>query len=241
MGLRSFLNRLLGNEPKETPVKESIQDGLRKAADAAEQTGKYVLDKAQPVLDKLEETSEKIGKEVLGHGKDWTDKAAGFTEDIGKKVLDATDSAWKTLQENAEDLSRQIFSKDDPAQSAERGETTGEDTTARSATTGSTFQPREDPFKKYENSHEESSHLEALQRTPGMSGGSFFDKADQFARGNYDAAKEGPQILNDMPPADPPREQQHGPIAGFEDLDGDGDPLIDDAIVDQDTDPGKEP
>ncbi len=235
MGLRSFLNRLLGNEPKDTPVKENIQDGLRKAADAAEQTGKYVLDKAQPVLDKLEETSEKIGKEVLEQGKEWTGKAAGFTEDIGKKVLDATDSAWKTLQENAEDLGRQIFSKDDPAQSTGREEGAGDNTPPRA----SAFQPKEDPFKKYENSHEESSHLEALQRTPGMSGGSFFDKADQFARGNYDAAKEGPQILNDTP-AEPPREQQHGPIAGFEDLDGDGDPLIDDAIVDPDTDPEKD-
>ena len=56
---------------------------------------------------------------------------------------------------------------------------------------------------------------------------SFFEKAKRFADGDYQSKK--PRITKDQPDA----KSGSGKVKGFEDLDGDGDEIIDDAIIDE--------
>jgi len=58
----------------------------------------------------------------------------------------------------------------------------------------------------------------------------FFEKADQFANGEYDAAQKGKITIEQKEPVEKPAK---GPVKGFEDLDGDGDEIIDDAIIEE--------
>ncbi|MCB0637169.1 MAG: hypothetical protein KDC54_11155, partial [Lewinella sp.] len=62
----------------------------------------------------------------------------------------------------------------------------------------------------------------------------FFAKADRFARGDYHN-KGGQDMQIEQDPDYQPRKNE-GKAAGFEDHDGDGDEIIDDAIIDDDSD-----
>ena len=82
----------------------------------------------------------------------------------------------------------------------------------------------------------ERSNVENVQRDKDKKplGGfdSFFDKAQRYADGDYhDEGGKEMQIKKD--PDYKPREKE-GKVRGFEDLDGDGDEIIDDAIIDED-------
>lgn len=81
--------------------------------------------------------------------------------------------------------------------------------------------------KKEQEFRPHSSHGESLLDDSG----DFFEKADQFAKGDYDAAQKGKiTIGGKIEPTDKPAK---GPVKGFEDLDGDGDEIIDDAIIEE--------
>ena len=57
----------------------------------------------------------------------------------------------------------------------------------------------------------------------------FFNKAAKFAEGEYDSFSEGKIEITDNVTATPPKATSKA--AGFTDLDGDGNELIDDAII----------
>ena len=60
----------------------------------------------------------------------------------------------------------------------------------------------------------------------------FFSKANQYADGDYGAFDDGkPKIVKNEDVVEPL--QKPGKAAGFEDLDGDGDEIIDDAIMEE--------
>ena len=60
----------------------------------------------------------------------------------------------------------------------------------------------------------------------------FFAKADRYARGDFQ--KEGAINIVDAEKTEPvEKEPFKGDIHGFDDADGDGDPLIDDAIIEE--------
>lgn len=61
--------------------------------------------------------------------------------------------------------------------------------------------------------------------------GSFFDRAAKFADGDYTGDGTKPMIIKDNP--DATSKPEGGIIAGFLDSDGDGDSLIDDAIIEE--------
>ncbi|MCP9237271.1 hypothetical protein [Lewinella sp. JB7] len=60
---------------------------------------------------------------------------------------------------------------------------------------------------------------------------SFFDRADRFARGDYHNEGGKPMRVQDDPDYKPRKKSDL--IAGFEDADGDGDSLIDDAVIEE--------
>ncbi len=60
---------------------------------------------------------------------------------------------------------------------------------------------------------------------------SFFDRADRFAKGDYTNEGGKKMVIQDNPDHQP--KPKGGIISGFEDADGDGDSLIDDAIIEE--------
>jgi len=60
-------------------------------------------------------------------------------------------------------------------------------------------------------------------------------KAERYAQGDYENEGEGAiKIIEQKEPTTPiEKEAFQGDIHGFDDLDGDGDPLIDDAIIEE--------
>ena len=69
-------------------------------------------------------------------------------------------------------------------------------------------------------------HLDALDDSPLEKTGGFFEKADEFAKGNY---HHGEVAIE--PGEETTRTKGTGPTYGFEDRDGDGDDIIDDAEI----------
>lgn len=241
MGLKSFLNKIFGTTDETGKTTEQkVREGMDRAGDYVEKTGKELREKSKPILDKMQDTSEVVGKKVMDSGKDFMDNAGEFTEDIGRKVLDATDQAWKTMQDSAKDIGQRILNEDktDKADTSSEGEKErGSDQNQTSAEKPKEpFVPKEDPFKKYEGSNERSSHMDALKGTPGFGSGSFFDKAGKFADGDFDGVKDEPNLSEDTSKhsdktPEEPKQPWNQPVKGFEDGDGDGDPVIDDAII----------
>jgi hypothetical protein len=64
---------------------------------------------------------------------------------------------------------------------------------------------------------------------------SFFDKAERYASGDYadEGTPAGKDVTIRKDPDYKPKENT-GKVKGFDDLDGDGDEIIDDAILDDD-------
>ena len=60
---------------------------------------------------------------------------------------------------------------------------------------------------------------------------SFFDRADRFAKGDYHNDPTKPSVVPGK--TDVPKKPEGGIISGFLDSDGDGDSLIDDAIIEE--------
>ena len=88
----------------------------------------------------------------------------------------------------------------------------------------------EDKVKK-----EEATFAERMSKEEGLGKHeSFFDKAARFADGDYnkeEKGKEGDMEIKQNPDYKP-EEKKKGNVPGFEDLDGDGNEIIDDAILD---------
>lgn len=252
MGIKNFFSKLFFTENEDKSLGDKVQEKAEQAGQFAEKVGKDVLDTAKPVLDKLQQNTEHVGKVVLENSKEWTDKAGTFTEDVGRKVMDTTETLWNTMKENAEDLGKKILNKEEdvPKETPDvfsSGQSTGSkydnlfndtDSTSTNKVNSDVhkkeekpFVPKEDPFKKYDNSHEKSSHLDEL-KSKGTVGGSFFDKAEAFAEGRYDDVKDS--FIQEDETSGEKKNRFDGKIYGFEDQDGDGDPLIDDAIIDHD-------
>jgi gas vesicle protein len=236
MGLKDFLKNIFGDDAeKGKSFEDKAREDMQKVSEFTEKLGSEIIEKTKPAVDKLQETTEDLGKQILEKGKDFSDKAADFTERVGKKILDTSDQVWNGLQDQSEHIKKK-FEQSDADSSANSMDSLFDDEPKRHTTSPKEdpikepFVPKEDPFKKYENSHETKSHLDALKETPGFgSSSSFFDKAEQFASGGI---KQEPTIPSSD--TDEPKPKWNQSISGFEDLDGDGDPLIDDAIIEED-------
>lgn len=208
MGLKDFINKLLGK----------TEEVGKKAGEYSEQLGSELKEKAGPMKDKLQSTAEDLGKQVLETGKTVSEKAGKWAEDIGNQILHGDKTSDPPGSEN------DPLSDDEPRRKSSADKSTSEK---------ETFTPREDPFKKYEDSHKTSTHMEELTKDdPLRTSGSFFERAQQFADGNYHGDK--PKVENsDQSDTEEEKKPWTDPVAGFEDGDGDGDPVIDDAIIDE--------
>ncbi len=167
-------------------------------------------DKALDLGDKAAEIGgsamDKFGEMSEKVGDQILDKGGDLSEKVGTKVLDAKDKLVEKAGEVSEKMKVKI---DETVVKAEQWEAEQKE-------------KYEAGFPK-EDFDASGSFLEGKD--------DFFSKADKFADGDYDAVNEGKVTLSTDDNYIAEKTQQIK-AAGFEDLDNDGDEIIDDAILD---------
>lgn len=198
-----------------------VGKGTEKLGDLGESVGNKLSDlkdKAKGILDNVSESdtakkagefTENVGEKVMEVGGKAAEKAADLSEKVGSKVLDAKDKLMEKANELGDKLS-----------------------------------------DKYDETYEKAKELEAQEAlepkgefadTPLDAGGSlledtddFFSKAERYAEGDY--SDKGKVTIGDaeitLPEGNSAKEM--GKVAGMTDIDGDGNELVDDAIIIED-------
>lgn len=180
----------------------SKNETLKKAAEEAERMSESALSKGEELLGKGADAMSDIGKKILGENNENLEKAKDFAEGVGSKILETKDK----LQDKAEDLMGDINEKIDQTLDRAKAEEAAE-----------AAKPQKD--LKTILDENEGSLLEGKD--------DFFSKADKFGDGDYQAAAEGKITVQEIEaPA-----KEAAKAAGFTDMDGDGNEVIDDAII----------
>lgn len=227
-------DKLSDNEivKKAADVSESVGDKVLTAGETvvvsaksiSESVGGKVIDTGESILDKATTISEDVGSVVLDKSADVMDRAKDLSEDVGHKVMDVADDVVARAKDFAGDMSEKLDETYEKAKQMEAEE-------AR--------KPKKD-FAD-DTLDADGSLLDDTD--------DFFSKADKFASGEYDAFSEGKITIKDNDglelkasknPSKPSLDynaatdasiDSGAKAAGFDDLDGDGNELIDDAIV----------
>lgn len=223
--------------------KEEVNDWKRKqssevseshgdAASAEEFVSSSLEEDIVPDISKEEIKSEEL-KESSNPAKSREpqagDKTKEFVELTGKKVLEAMDSMvhkgehltiegskkWEKLKAKADDLGQDLRIKfEELLEKAER-------------------MAQEEAEEKRRNPtgiREDSTHADALKGSTLSGTEDFFKKAKAFGEGDYSAASDKPVIEKGEEIL---KEKDDRKVYGFEDMDGDGDEIVDDAIIDE--------
>ena len=195
-------------------VGDKAQAGVTKAKEAASDLGDKVG------VDKIREG----GRQIVDSGSELASKAGDSIESATEKIVEASDKAWEKIADTSsnlydkakdkiEDLGEKVGDKmEDMLEKAEAMEAQEK------------LEVAQHPTGIYEG----ESHNEKLEGSLLEGTDDFFEKAEAFAEGNYDKASEGKMTI-DTTDASPVEDDR--PVAGFEDRDGDGDEIVDDAIV----------
>jgi len=207
----------------ENPLVQSAKDRLSEIGDGLAEN---------PMVQSAQESAENLGSKILEKGGEVGEKFTDVAENLGSKIIEGGGEASKKGLDVAENVGEKLIEAKDRV--AERASEIGDQIST-----------------KYDETMEKAQAWEAEQaKLPPKgefaekdltAGGSlldgtddFFSKADKFADGEYDAFSEGKIELDgkveNMKSIDP------APIAGFEDLDGDGNDLIDDIEIIEDAD-----
>lgn len=166
-------------------------ENVKKAMDFTEKVGEKVLDTGEEFVDKARSFTEKVGAKVMEEGSELADKAKSVSESIGEKVMAAKDELVEKAKEAAHTLEEKFEELKDRAVKAEA----------------------EDAAKPKKDFADET-----LNTGGSLLGGEkddFFSKAEQFAKGKYDAftEKQEPNPVSetpkDVPPVDLPQDDEH--------------------------------
>lgn len=185
----------------------------KKDPSALAQAGDELLNQAaragHDAKEKLKDVSEKVGEEVLKKGGALLDKAAAAGADLKGKATEKFGDLAQRAKEAAEQESL-------------------DDAIAKAKAAQEQAEARARAFDNKESERDTSGST--LSGTD-----SFFDRAERFAQGDYhDEGGKKMRIQED--PEYQKKDKTGGSLHGFTDEDGDGDPLIDDAILDDDED-----
>ncbi len=189
---------------------QDISDGLsenpmvKKAGDGLESLGETVLDKGKEFGTKFGELSEDVGEKVLEKGSVLMDKGKDISESIGEKVLEAKDKLVDKAEEVGDKISDKYQETLAKAQEFEKQEA---------------LKPKGEFAEK--DLDASGSLLEGTD--------DFFSKADKYADGDYGTFSEGKITVQEIETEK--IDKTPSSLAGFEDLDNDGDDLIDDALI----------
>ena len=190
-----------------------------KVLDTAEKVGGKVLDTAEDIGEKLFDVSEKIGGKILERGKE-----------VGGTIKEKFDDLMEKAQKEAEKESMgDIVDKAKKETSKESMDDVFEK--ARKMSEELEDKVKEADDRLFADKIKETGDSELKKHE------SFFDKAQKFADGDYHMEgkklKEGEMEIKKDPDYKP-KPPKEGKVLGFDDLDGDGDEIIDDAIIDED-------
>ena len=171
--------------------------------------GEKVLTTGDKLMNKAGEISENVGEVVIDKGGVLLEKSKDISENVGSKVLDAKDKMLERAGEVKDQLSEKL-----------------EDTMDKA-----------DAWVEHEKANPKPQFAEdTLDASGSLLEGKddFFSKADKFAGGDYGAFSEG-NISVDSPESLAPAKEFEAlpPATGFDDLDGDGNEIIDDAIIEE--------
>ena len=163
----------------------------------------------EKLMDKAGEISENVGEVVMDKGGILLDKSKDLSEDVGSKVLDVKDKLMERAGEAKEQFSEKLeetMDKADAWAAEEKANPKPEFAEDTLDASGSLLEGKDD----------------------------FFSKADKYASGDYGAFSEGKITIEETTEKVKKDFDKLPPATGFEDLDGDGNEIIDDAIIDED-------
>ncbi|MCB9276414.1 MAG: hypothetical protein H6564_20440 [Lewinellaceae bacterium] len=203
----------------------------------------FLDDSDEPRIPKPEGKTGKTGEKLKGMAEEAGKKVAGFSEKVGKEVLDQGEKAWEKFQDASEQVGKKIMDVSEDV----GGKITGKfnelvekanEEAARESLDDTTDKAREasEALERRVQERSAKSNVENLKEDAGKGplGGfdSFFDRAQRFAEGDYHN-EGGKDVKIQQDPEYKPAGKT-GSVKGFEDLDGDGDEIVDDAILDLD-------
>ena len=211
-------------------ILETGSNLAEKAGSVAENVGGKIIDASSPYVEKAGDVAENVGGVILDKGSDAIDKAKDFGNSMMEKTNDLMEKA------NAEAAKESLDSQIDKAKSwSDKLE---------DHVKGDNVLDQKDPKIGYDN----------LNKSLIDDKDDFWSKAEKYADGDYSGT--GKNIPPTPPTPEPDvdnndifantaerqkaleeaaeKEPFKGEIKGYTDTDGDGDPLIDDAIIDED-------
>ena len=173
---------------------------------SSEEIGSKVSHKSQEFLEKAGEMTENLGNTVMDKGAVMMDKTKDLSEEVGEKVFDIKDKVIEKAGIVKEKFDTKL---DETMVKAEAWEA----------------EQIANPKKEFaEDTIDASGSL--LEGTD-----DFFSKADKFASGEYQAFSEGKITIDETTSSVDKAFEDKTKASGFIDLDGDGNEIIDDAIV----------
>ncbi len=210
---------------KTSGLKDAILDG----ADDLMDSGKdFVSKTSDSILDndmvnagksKLEEVGSILGEK----GSEFAEKFGETSEKIGEKILDKGGDLSEKLGEKV------LIAKDQIVEKANEAATVIKDKFDETMEKAEAFEAAEKAKPKKEFADD------TLDASGSLLEGKddFFSKADKFGDGEYDAFSEGKIEINDTISETKDSVKEVAKAAGFSDLDGDGNEMIDDAILEE--------
>jgi ElaB/YqjD/DUF883 family membrane-anchored ribosome-binding protein len=191
-----------------------ISETMKKAA----KEGSKKFEQAKKAGSEAFEQAKKTGGEVLDRAVDMSDSVWEKAEDLGEKVADAN------IPEKAKDLVEKVSEKinttmDEMLKKAEELDKTIEDERRAMDSDDDGYAD----IPTHQKLRDQGSLLDDKD--------DFWSKADSYAEGDYSMGKARVVGTDDSAGKD----TDDGSLKGFEDRDGDGDPLMDDAIIVEDS------
>lgn len=195
----------------ESEVEGTAQKRAPRQPSEWEKKGDELLDKAAKTGQEAMKAAERAGKKLMDWGEEVGGKLFDKAEQLGSKLKEERDELYQRAKEAADQ-----DEMDDTIRKAKEME---EQAAARK--------------RAFDNRESERDTTDST-----LSGtDSFFERAKRFAEGDYH--NDGGKDMNIQSDPDYQPKERGNHIHGFEDRDGDGDDLIDDAILDEEDDQPK--
>jgi len=211
-------------ETKEKEI-QLCEDPINQDVNFVEKIGSSIIETGERTLGQAGDFTEKVGSKVLEVSEKTFEKVGEYTEKIGEKVLDK----GSVLMEKANDLAGKAGEK-----LSEVADELLDKAKIAAKDIGQKFDETVEKAQKWEQ-EELAKPKNEFSDTTLNTGGSilenkddFFTKASQYADGNFDVFSEGKVVININPNSPSTNTAK---VAGQEDHDGDGNELIDDAII----------
>jgi len=207
--IRENADRLM-DKTKEKMDRIAEEPAVKRAAEISEDVGDRILTSGEKLVSKAEDISEDVGERILKGADKAMDKGRDISEDVGGKLKDVGEDIMDTARETADRLGDKLeetMKKADEWAEAERKKPKKDFADEDLDASGSLLDDKDD----------------------------FFSKASKYADGDYDSFSEGKITIQ---PGDKPmkKDKDTEPASNFIDHDGDGNEIIDDAILDDSTD-----